>query len=801
MSKSAKNLIVFWLVLLCVAFSALVGKFIFSAVSNSNKTEQPVAVVAGDDEVVLIQSAQALHEYVQNYSAAYSNKNIVLSLEGTGVDKFDMSGYTFDRTLGTEANPFTGKFDGQGYEISNLSFDLSGVANDASNKYVGLFGVTNGAEISNVYISGTTRYKVGDCTNAYVGSVVGHAVDTEFSYIQNVAKMNFQDDIFDKNVYLGTFAGQLTGSHANYIVSRCSNITDIALSANLNREYYIGGFVGYANSTRLSFCVSAFTANIVFQNTFRGTVNLGGIAGIVQHNHSRIFDYTFDNNISVDDTNLYANNEVNIGEVVGRIDNSAAPASGNLAYIYYHTTSNNPVFGYMGGYSYVDSVSRDNISKQTAALSSVEDYESKRWDVDNGDWDFYSTWYFTSSTGVINLQCCYGDFTINIGSTLNSQNVVKITEDFNTKYRYGKSAQIKFGFVEIDDGEDVINMQDYYVLSSVTKDGKEANVFVLNEGEYIFQDDNYLKIETLSTGEFVLTIENINLSNWGVFDIAVTAKKFNVSVSSRLYEKNDELREGEIPAYVRQQGGSPAASISPKLTYDESITIRSDLQDSSKPYLFDGWYLIGEDEDTLISNSANLQIVFGHGVYKGDVSIYARYKDDGCMVTFILDEGVKEVYISDRYPTINKQGINDSIAFPKSSSSMNLEIFIKDGYKFDVDEFVKTLNTYKSNDTTEDFCKCVNKEDSDGLYYKFTLNMTLYVEKEGEKFNIDIKTTKEKVAGNAATWYIVGGVGGGVVIIVIIVLIIILKRRNSGFGGGGSMKRSMSKKDYKNMYY
>ena len=148
MSKSARNLIIFWLIIFGVAFCAMIGKFIISAIPKADNKEIAVSV-QGDEETLSIKSAQELYDVIQNYSASYSNKHFILDLEGTGKDKFDMSEFTLDRTLGTEENPFSGKFDGQGYEITNLKFDFSGTQNSVTNKYVGLFGVTNGAEISN----------------------------------------------------------------------------------------------------------------------------------------------------------------------------------------------------------------------------------------------------------------------------------------------------------------------------------------------------------------------------------------------------------------------------------------------------------------------------------------------------------------------------------------------------------------------------------------------------------------------------------------------------------------------------
>ena len=68
-------------------------------------------------------------------------------------------------SIGTDADPFTGKFDGMFREIKNMT-----VASGSAAEYAGLFGTTNGATIMNVGLKNANLSTV-----QYGGGLVGHA--------------------------------------------------------------------------------------------------------------------------------------------------------------------------------------------------------------------------------------------------------------------------------------------------------------------------------------------------------------------------------------------------------------------------------------------------------------------------------------------------------------------------------------------------------------------------------------------------------------------------------------------------
>lgn len=67
--------------------------------------------------------------------------------------------------IGTEKNPFKGKFDGKGNKITNYTLAVSG------NKQ-GLFGVVYGGTVGNFKISGTITI---DGVYTHIGGAVGNA--------------------------------------------------------------------------------------------------------------------------------------------------------------------------------------------------------------------------------------------------------------------------------------------------------------------------------------------------------------------------------------------------------------------------------------------------------------------------------------------------------------------------------------------------------------------------------------------------------------------------------------------------
>lgn len=88
----------------------------------------------------------------------------------TGFDAGDGKGF---RPVGTITTPFTGTLHGNGRPISGLAMDRPG------DDYLGLFGVTDGATISELGAINGTSIEGDD----YLGALIGKAIDTSITHV------------------------------------------------------------------------------------------------------------------------------------------------------------------------------------------------------------------------------------------------------------------------------------------------------------------------------------------------------------------------------------------------------------------------------------------------------------------------------------------------------------------------------------------------------------------------------------------------------------------------------------------
>ena len=156
----------------CLSFT-LCGTFV-----SSDKAE---ADAAGTTLVFSQDNKDEFISFVQGYgTSAATQQKADIRLAGD----IDLGGAILTNTIGTEALPFMGTFNGAGYRLSNFTID---VFNDMTEpgaeivqkQYAGLFGVTNNAYISNLDITNRMTVKVGGCVSAYVGVFVGRAYVAE----------------------------------------------------------------------------------------------------------------------------------------------------------------------------------------------------------------------------------------------------------------------------------------------------------------------------------------------------------------------------------------------------------------------------------------------------------------------------------------------------------------------------------------------------------------------------------------------------------------------------------------------
>ncbi len=153
------------------------------------------------------------------------------------------------RPIGTSDDPFTGSFDGQGYDISDMFI------NRPDESLVGLFGAVDvGGVIQNI------RVVNGDVTGEWaVGGLVGE---------------NWGDvyDSYSDGVVIGTdCVGGLVGANAGSVSSSCS-------AADVTGHWDVGGLVGCSDSygtVSRSYSVGSVTGEWAVGGLVGG--NLGGI--------------------------------------------------------------------------------------------------------------------------------------------------------------------------------------------------------------------------------------------------------------------------------------------------------------------------------------------------------------------------------------------------------------------------------------------------------------------------------------------------------------------------------------------
>ena len=211
--------------------------------------------------------------------------------------------------IGTEDAPFTGSFDGEGYTISNLSFDLP------DEKYVGLFGLLNGTatnvKLANVSIAG------GQYVAGVAGSALSNSMITNCAVLSGVVRSLMASS--SEPAYVGGITANCEG-----VISNCSN------NAALNSGNYIGGIVGYYNSQ----------VELIENCSNTGTVNANGptykrnadffCGGIVGYSNSAIKLTNANNHGVITSNKIKQNNLTSVaGGIIGYITSSASSFTQN----------------------------------------------------------------------------------------------------------------------------------------------------------------------------------------------------------------------------------------------------------------------------------------------------------------------------------------------------------------------------------------------------------------------------------------------------------------------------------------
>lgn len=211
------------------------------------------AVDSDNDGAVEIRTAKQLQWFAYQINGG-KTLNAVLA------NDIDLNGESV--IIGTEANPFKGKFDGKGAKITNYALTVLG-----NNR--GLFGVVSGGEVRDFTVSGTIAV---NSVYTHIGGAVGNAkggalISGIVSYV------NISGSGAAKHV--GGVLGSSENLGGTLTVEKCIYKGTINLP---NVSDCLGGVVGYANNlVTISHC--GFTGSVTGQKG--GYV--GGILGYINN--------------------------------------------------------------------------------------------------------------------------------------------------------------------------------------------------------------------------------------------------------------------------------------------------------------------------------------------------------------------------------------------------------------------------------------------------------------------------------------------------------------------------------------
>ena len=247
-------------------------------------TITPPPMVDGVYQISTPEELQAF-SYIVNGIAGYEQNT---AAKATLLNDIDMTGMTTWLPIGTNATPYTGKFNGRGHSILNLVIKTN-------KSYSGLFGKTSGAIIKGFSVSGTLTVAEGSSEHGTVGYASGTTI-TDVHSALNITTSKANGD----TKHIGGIAGTMA---AKSIINRCSYAGSLS-DAGTNT---VGGIVGYADQ---SANIISNTINYGKVNSKGNETNTGGILGYVNYAGFKI-----SNSVNVGSVN---GNETYAGQIIGR---------------------------------------------------------------------------------------------------------------------------------------------------------------------------------------------------------------------------------------------------------------------------------------------------------------------------------------------------------------------------------------------------------------------------------------------------------------------------------------------------
>lgn len=223
-------------------------------------------------QTIYVSTPQDIDDIRNNLSATYVQTADI-----------DLTGHTI-APIGNGATPFTGSFDGQGYEIWNWNF------NDDQQDYVGLFGATDGAKLIDITIRefnvvgrhhvaglvGWAKHSTIERCQVLSGDEAGGSPTTVLGVLEvgglagRVEWTLVQDCFSEAHVECSNrWAGCLIGHvHLGSTIRRC-HADGVAMGGNV-----VGGLTGNVHGSLMEHCTS--------RSTVICAMVCGGLTGWIQ---------------------------------------------------------------------------------------------------------------------------------------------------------------------------------------------------------------------------------------------------------------------------------------------------------------------------------------------------------------------------------------------------------------------------------------------------------------------------------------------------------------------------------------
>ena len=246
-------------------------------------------------------------------------------------------------SIGTDERPFNLKFNGGGKQISGFS---------ASNP---LFGVCDGAEITNVALDSTCRVAVTNDfeTDLYVASLAGRIENTAISDCKSAAEIELSALSVQSSskVYTGSLVGYL-GKNSSVTGSINAGSMDVNIKrTEADGQIYVGGVTGYSEG-RIYDCENTGKLSDKSMSKYH---YVGGITGYSTADAE--LDRCKNSGHIMHASDKKMNNTVCVGGIVGK-NHGVLKSSGYLGSAEIITGANTVYLG--GGGGIVDDISGDS---------------------------------------------------------------------------------------------------------------------------------------------------------------------------------------------------------------------------------------------------------------------------------------------------------------------------------------------------------------------------------------------------------------------------------------------------------